>query len=126
MQEDIHYKLYAMRRGQFMSEETKIWRVEKAKKLLTKIKHSTVPNQPIFFSDEKNFIQDQKVNRRNISWHCSDPTDVPVVLATKFPATVMDLGVVSNDSKIMALLPTSSQRGSGLTPTSASRSWTRW
>jgi hypothetical protein len=55
MQEDIRYKSYAMRRGQFMSEAMKIRRAEKAKKLLAKIKHPTVPNQLVFFSDEKNF-----------------------------------------------------------------------
>ncbi len=76
MQEDIRYKSYAMRRGQFMSAAMKIRREDKAKKLLAKIKHPTVPNQLIFFSDEKNFTQDQKVNRRNNRWLCSDPTDV--------------------------------------------------
>jgi hypothetical protein len=58
IQKDIRYKSYAMRRGQFMSEATKIWRAEKAKKLLAKIKHPTVSNQLVFFSDEKNFTQD--------------------------------------------------------------------
>jgi hypothetical protein len=101
MQEDIRYKSYAMRRGQFMSAATKIRRADKAKKLLAKIKHPTVPNQLIFFSDEKNFTQDQKVNRRNNRWLCSDPTDVPIVMSTKFPATVMVLGVVSNEGDVM-------------------------
>jgi hypothetical protein len=40
MNEDFHYRSYAMRRGQFMSEATKARRLEKAKKLLAKIKTS--------------------------------------------------------------------------------------
>jgi hypothetical protein len=90
-----------MRRGQFMSEATKTRRLEKAKKLLARIKHPAVPNPLIFFSDEKNFTQDQKVNRRNNRWLCSDPTEVPIVMATKFPANVMVLGVVSNGGDVM-------------------------
>jgi hypothetical protein len=65
LSEDLRYKLYVMRRGQFMSEATKTRRLEKVKKLLDRIKHPIVPNPLIFFSDEKNFTQDQKVNRRN-------------------------------------------------------------
>jgi hypothetical protein len=60
MSDDLHYKSYAMRRGQFMSEATKTRRLEKAKKLLARIKHPIVPNPLIFFSDEKNFTQDRK------------------------------------------------------------------
>ena len=55
----------------------------------------------IFYSDEKNFTQDQKVNRKNNRWLCSDPTDVPIVMSTKFPKTVMVLGVVSNKGDVM-------------------------
>jgi hypothetical protein len=99
--QDIRYKSYAMRRGQFMSEATKIRWVEKAKKLLAKIKHPTIPNQLVLFSDEKNFNQDQKVNKRNNRWLYSDPTEVPIVMSTKFPATVMVLWVVSNERDVM-------------------------
>ncbi len=110
IQEDIRYKSYAMRCGQFMSEATKIWRAEKAKKLLAKIKHPTVSNQLVFFSDEKNFTQDQKVNKRNNRWLSLDTTEVLIVMSTKFPATVMILGVVSNEAT--SCCPTSSPRAS--------------
>jgi hypothetical protein len=99
--EDLRYKSYAMRRGHFMSAATKARRLDKAKRLLTKIKHPIVPNPLIFFSDEKNFTQDQKVNRKNNRWLCFDPTEVPKVMSTKFPATVMVLGVVSNEGDVM-------------------------
>jgi hypothetical protein len=101
MQEDLRYKSYAMRRGQFMSEATKARRADKVRKLLARLKHPSVSNQLIFFSDEKNFTQDQKVNRKNNCWLCSDPTEVSIVMSTKFPANVMVLGVVSNEGDVM-------------------------
>ncbi len=78
-----------------MSEAMKTKPLEKAKK------HPIIPNPLIFFSDEKNFTQDQKVNRRNNRWLCSDPTEVPIFAPTKFPANVMVLGVVSNKGDVM-------------------------
>jgi hypothetical protein len=101
MKEELRYKSYAMRKGQFMSEATKNRRLHKAKKLLIRLKHPVAANQLVFFSDEKNFTQDQKVNRRNNRWLCSDPSEVPIVMATKFPAAVMVLGVISNEGDVM-------------------------
>lgn len=54
-----------------------------------------------FFSDEKNFDLDEKFNRRNDRWLCSDPKEVPTVMHTKFPSTVMVLGVISNEDRVM-------------------------
>ena len=101
MKKELGYKSYALKRGQFMTEATKARRAEKAKKLLNRLKAPTTQNQLIFFSDEKNFTQDQKVNKKNNRWLCSDPKEVPIVMATKFPATVMVLGVVSNEGDVM-------------------------
>jgi hypothetical protein len=75
MQEDLRYNSYSMQRGQFVSETTKAWQDEKAGKLLTRLKHPTVTNQLIFFLDEKNFTQDQKVKRKNSWWLFLDPTE---------------------------------------------------
>ena len=99
--EDIRYKSYALKRRQFMNEATKERRADKAARLLCKLKHPQCTNQLIFFSDEKNFCQDQKVNVRNDRWLCSDPEEVPIVMSTKFPATVMVLGVISNEGDVM-------------------------
>jgi hypothetical protein len=101
VQEDLRYKSYAMRKGQFMSEVTETRRAEKARKLLARLIHPSVTNQLIFFSDEKNFTQDQKVNRKNNRWLCSDPPEVPIIMSTKFLANVMVLGVVSNKGDVM-------------------------
>ncbi len=79
VQEDICYKSYAMRKGQFMSEVTKTRQAEKARKLLARLKDPSVTNQLIFFYDKKNFTQDQKGNRKNNRWLCSDPTEVAII-----------------------------------------------
>jgi hypothetical protein len=62
VKEDICYKSYTMRQGQFLSEVTK---TRPARKLLARLKDPSVTNQLIFFSDKKNFTQDQKGNRKN-------------------------------------------------------------
>ncbi|QQP41327.1 Uncharacterized protein FKW44_015655 [Caligus rogercresseyi] len=41
------------------------------------------------FSDEKNFSQDQVYIRQTHRWITSCPKDVPKVMKTQFPATVM-------------------------------------
>jgi hypothetical protein len=96
MAQDIRYKLYALRRGQFMSQAMKERRLEKAKLLLNKLKNPAANGQLIFFSDEKNFSQDPKVNKKNNRWLCADISEVPIVMVTKFPVTVMLLCMVSN------------------------------
>jgi hypothetical protein len=101
VKEDIHYKLYSLLRDQFMTEATKKTRYKKATALVNRLKHPPAPDILIFFSDEKNFTQDQKVNSRNNRWLCDDPSDVPIVMRTKFLATVMVLGVVSNKGDVM-------------------------
>lgn len=101
VKEDIRYRSYCLRRAQFMSEATKRVRHQKAMALLNRLKHPPAENIIIFFSDEKNFNQDQKVNSKNNRWLCDDPTEVPIVMQTKFPATVMTLAVVSNKGDVM-------------------------
>ena len=54
-----------------------------------------------FFSDEKNFCQDQVVNSQNNSWLAVCSKDVPKVMQTKFPAIVMVFGVVLSEGHIM-------------------------
>jgi hypothetical protein len=61
---EIHYKSYALRKGQFMNAATKERRLAKAKLLLNRLKVPAANGQLIFFSDKKNFSQNQKVNRK--------------------------------------------------------------
>ena len=63
-------------------------------RLLNKLKH---PKKP----DEKNFCQDQAHNSQNHCCIATNNRDVPRVMKTKFPATVMVFGVVSSEGHIM-------------------------
>ena len=99
--EDLRYKSYVIRRGQFMSDRTKVNRLTRLKRFLNKLKHPEDPGMIWFFSEEKNFVQDQKVNRKNNRWLCKGPDEVRTTMHTKFPASVMVLGVVSNEGDVM-------------------------
>ena len=72
-----------------------------AKKLLSKVKHSAEPQTIWFFSDEKNFCQDQKHNTQNNRWLAYSPKDTPRAMQTKFPQTVMVFGCVSSKGDVM-------------------------
>ncbi len=61
-----------------------------------KPKNPAANKQLVFFSNEKNFSRDQKVNRENNKWLSADISKVPIMMATKFPAAVMVVGMVSN------------------------------
>ena len=52
-------------------------------KLLNKLKHPKESNMLWFFSDEKNFCQNQAHNRQNHRWIAMCPNDVPRVMKTK-------------------------------------------
>lgn len=99
--EDIRYFSYKMRKGQFLSQKMQEKRLKHAKKLLNKLKHPLKPNMLWFFSDEKNFCQDQKINSQNNRWLAVSPKDVPRVMQTKFPVTIMVFGVVSSEGDVM-------------------------
>jgi hypothetical protein len=53
MSQDIHYKSYALRRGQFMNAAIKERRGAKAKLLLNRLVASAANGQLIFFFDKK-------------------------------------------------------------------------
>jgi hypothetical protein len=102
-----------------------------AKLLLSRLV-APAANGQLIFSDKKNFSQDQKINRKFNRWLCSDISEVPIVMATKFPATVIVLGVVSNKGDMMP--PTSSPKELMINTedyvkvllTWSSRGWTGW
>ena len=95
MKEDLKYRSYGRQTSQTLIEKTKNLRLIKSVRLLNKLKHPKKPNILWFFSDEKNFCQDQVHNTNN--------RDMPRVTKTKFPATVLVFGVVSSEGHIMQL-----------------------
>jgi hypothetical protein len=80
--EDLRYKSYVMRKGQFLSDKTKETRLIRSKRLLNRLKNPAEEDAIWFFSDEKNFDQDQKFNRQNDRWLCKDRAEVPKVMHT--------------------------------------------
>ena len=101
IKEDLKCKSYRRQTGQLLTEATKERRVLKSLRLLNKLKSPKQPGMLWFFSDEKNFTQDQVHNRQNNRWIAVNNQDVPKVMKTKFAKTVMVFGVISSEGDIM-------------------------
>ena len=99
--EDLRCKSYRMQTGQLLTQATKDRKLLNSTKLLNKLKHPKESNMLWFFSDEKNFCQDQAHNRQNHRWISMCPNDKPRVMKIKFPNTVMVFGVISFDEDVM-------------------------
>lgn len=54
-----------------------------------------------FFSDERNFDQDQQTNIRIDRWLCADPSNVAIVVRTKATSIVMVLVEENNEGHAM-------------------------
>ena len=94
------YVLHVLRPGQLMTEATRSSRLNKAKKLLSTLKNPKEPYPLIFFSDQKNFSQDHKVNTRNSSVSAvTQPTFLLSWRASSLQLTV--IGVVSSEGHVM-------------------------
>ena len=74
---DLCCKTYRMQTGQLLTQATKDRRLVNSTKLLNKLKHLKESNMLWFFSDEKNFCQDQAHNRQNHRWIAMGPTMCP-------------------------------------------------
>ena len=98
--QDLRYKSYTIRIRQLLTETMKAKRVTTGTKLLSSLKHEATGRIKIF-SDEKIFTVDSKTNRRNTRCLCQFPDEVPIAMKTKFPASVMVLGVVTSNGDVM-------------------------
>ena len=101
VKDDMRCKSYKLKTGQLLTEKAKNARLVKGTKLLNKLKHPKEKNMLWFFSDEKNFCQDQRFNRQNQRWIAACPGDVIRVMKTKFPQTVMVFEVISSEGDVM-------------------------
>ncbi|CAK9807113.1 Transposable element Tcb1 transposase [Anthophora quadrimaculata] len=99
-QEDLRYASYVLKVRQMLSEAAKLKRFARCHLILCSLKHEAA-GRIRFFSDEKIFTVDAKVNRRNDRWLAHNLEDVPVVGKTKFPASVHVLSVVSSEGDVM-------------------------
>ena len=101
VKEDLKYRSYRRQTSQILTEKTKNLRVIKSVRLLNQLKHPKKPNMLWFFSDEKNFYQDQVHNSQNHHWIAMNNRNMLRVMKTKFPATIMVFGVLSSEGHIM-------------------------
>jgi len=98
-EEDLRYKSYTLKIQQMLSEAARISRVARCNLLLCSLKNEA-SGRIRFFSNEKIFTVDVKINRRNDRCLAYNPEDIPVV-RTKCPANVHVLSVVSSEGDVM-------------------------
>ncbi|QQP50935.1 Transposable element tcb2 transposase [Caligus rogercresseyi] len=76
--EDLRCNSYVLRVRQMLSDAMKKKRLERCELLITSLKHRAA-GRIRFFSDEKIFCVDAKINRQNDRWIGSDPDEVPII-----------------------------------------------
>ncbi|KYQ50144.1 hypothetical protein ALC60_10777, partial [Trachymyrmex zeteki] len=82
VEEDLRYKSYTIKVRQMLSEAARTKRVERCNLLLCSLRNNAAGFR--FFSNEKIFTVDAKINRRNDRWLAHDPEDVLIVARTSF------------------------------------------
>ena len=97
---DLNMKSYCLRKHHLLTAALMEQRLIKGTALLNELKHGSSGHVK-FFSDEKKFIQDKLHNRQNNHFITDDPEEVPIVMSTKFPTSVMVLGIVSSNGDVM-------------------------
>ncbi len=98
--EDLRYKSYVLKICQHLTDAMKAKRVAWCELLLSLPKHQAA-RRMCFFSDEKIFTVEQKVNRRNDRWLTTDLGEVPIVGKRKFPTSIHILLLVSSEGHVM-------------------------
>ena len=89
LNDDHRHSSCKRRQGQFLTAKTQNNGPKKGKQLLNKVEHSVEPGMFWFFSDEQNFCQNHLRNTKNNGWLAFSSREVPCVVKTKFPQTVM-------------------------------------
>ena len=94
---DLNMKCYCLKKHHLLTAALMEQRLIKGTALLNKLKHES-SDHVRFFSDEKKFIQDKLYNQQNNRFIPDNPEEIPIVTSTKFPTSVMVLGIVSSDA----------------------------
>ena len=82
--QDLGYKSYVLRRGQFMSTKTQENRLMRAKRLLHKLKHPEEQECLWFFSDEKTSTRIKKSTQEMIGGYVRTPLKFQLLCARSF------------------------------------------
>ena len=80
VKKDLKCRSYRRQTSQTLTEKIKNLRLIKSVRSLKKLKHPKKPNILWFFSDEKDFCQDQVHNSQNHRWIATNNRDVPRVM----------------------------------------------
>ena len=99
---DLNTKSYCLRKRHLLTAALMERWLIKGTALLNELKHGS-SSHVRFFSDEKKCIQDKLHNQQNDRFITDDPEEVPIVMSTKFPTSIMVLGIMLSDGEVMPL-----------------------
>lgn len=85
--EDLDMKSYVRRVRNLLTTRSRALRAERCPKLLNHLKHKG--GHVRVFVDEKKFVVDEVANKQNTRIIVFDPSEVPPVMQSKNPASVM-------------------------------------
>ena len=97
---DLNTKSYCLRKHHLLTAALMEQWLIKGTALLNELKHGS-SGHVRFLLDEKKFIQDKLHNQQNNCFITDDPEEVPIVMSTKFPTSVMVLGIMSSNGDVM-------------------------
>ncbi|QQP55965.1 Uncharacterized protein FKW44_000474 [Caligus rogercresseyi] len=97
--EDLGYRSYRMAKQHILTASMKATRLTNGKRLINGLKSHG--GRIIFFSDEKNWTVGRSYNVQNDRWLAKEREEVPAVFTTKFPASVVTLGVICSTGEVM-------------------------
>ena len=115
---NIKLKAYKLYKRHTLTKKMKAKRVKNGTKLLNNLKSKG--GRLVFFSDEKNWTVDRSYNVQNDRYLASDRSTVPHVFTTKFPTSIITLGVICSNGAVMP--PTFSNQRKGWVQRSIVRS----
>ena len=99
VKEDLGEKSYVRRVRNLLTTRSRALRGERCPKLLNHLKHRG--GHVRVFVDEKKFFIDEVTNRQNIRVIAFGPSEVPNVMQSKNPASVIVFAAVASDGKVM-------------------------
>ena len=97
--EDLDMKSYVRRVRNLLTTRSCALRAERFPKLLNHLKHKG--EHVRVFVDKKKFVVDEVANKQNTRIIAFDPSEVPPVMQSKNPASVMVFPAVASDGKVM-------------------------
>lgn len=100
--EDLRQKSYVMRRQQFLSKTIRNNHLTRVKTSWASWSIWRSQERCVFFCDEENFVQLQRVNSKNIDGCVNSHGDVPTIMHRKFLASMVILGVVWSEGDLCA------------------------